>query len=189
MALTDGCLIVEGASDQAAVEALAERRGVDLAARGVRVVQLGGAHRIGGFLEEAGPRVHGLRLAGLCDAGEEQVFRRALERAGLGSELTRADMERLGFYVCIADLEDELIRALGAPRVEEIISDNGDLHRFETLQQMPEWRGRATEEQLRRFMGSGGQRKIRYARFLVEALDLDRVPRPLVRVLSHAAGS
>jgi hypothetical protein len=34
-------------------------------------------------------------------------------------------------------------------------------------------------------MGSGGRRKIRYARFLVEALDLDRVPRPLDLVLGH----
>jgi hypothetical protein len=34
-------------------------------------------------------------------------------------------------------------------------------------------------------MGSGGSRKIRYARLLVEALDLARVPRPLDRVLTH----
>jgi hypothetical protein len=52
---------------------------------------------------------------------------------------------------------------------------------------MPAWRVRATEEQLRRFMGSGGRRKIRYARLLVEALDLERVPRPLDRVLAHSA--
>jgi hypothetical protein len=34
-------------------------------------------------------------------------------------------------------------------------------------------------------MGSGGSRKIRYARLLVEALDLAHVPRPLDRVLTH----
>jgi hypothetical protein len=34
-------------------------------------------------------------------------------------------------------------------------------------------------------MGSGGRRKIRYARFLVEALDLAEIPRPLDRVLAH----
>ena len=179
-------LVVEGESDQVAVEALAERRGVDLAAAGVRVERLGGAHRIGKFLERFGARGDGVRLAGLCDAGEEPVFRRALERAGFGSGLTRADMERLGFFVCVADLEEELIRALGAPRVEEILRANDDLHRFRTLQQMPAWRDRAIEEQLRRFMGSGGRRKIRYARFLVDALDLDHVPRPLDRVLANA---
>jgi hypothetical protein len=93
-------------------------------------------------------------------------------------------MEQLGFFVCVADLEEELIRSLGAPRVEEILRANGDLHRFRTLQQMPAWRDRPTEEQLRRFMGSGGRRKIRYARFLVDALELERVPRPLDGVLA-----
>jgi hypothetical protein len=179
-------VVVEGASDQVAIEALAERRGIDLAAEGVQIVCLGGAHRLGAFLEQLCPRTDGLRLAGLCDAGEEPIFRRALERAGFGSNLTRADMEDIGFYVCVSDLEEELIRALGAPRVEEILDTNGDLHRFRTLQQMPAWRDRATEEQLRRFMGSGGRRKIRYARYLVDALDLDRVPRPLDRVLTHS---
>jgi hypothetical protein len=180
-------VVVEGPSDLAAIKALAERRGVDLAGGGVRVVELGGAHRIGGFLDELAPLAARPRVAGLCDAGEEPVFRKALERAGLGSGLTRADMERLGFYVCVEDLEDELIRALGAPAVEEAVRANGDLHRFRTLQQMPEWRGRAAEEQLRRFMGSGGQRKIRYARLLVDSLDLEAVPRPLDALLAHVA--
>jgi len=179
-------VIVEGESDQVAVETLAQRRGVDLGALGIRVECLGGAHRIGAFLEQLGEDRP--RLAGLCDAGEEPVFRRALERAGFGSGLTRADLERLGFFVCDADLEEELIRAIGVTRVEGIVRANDDLHRFRKLQQMPAWRGRATEEQLRRFMGSGGRRKIRYARLLVEALDLDRVPRPLDRVLAHSLG-
>jgi hypothetical protein len=41
------------------------------------------------------------------------------------------------------------------------------------------------QEQLRRWLGSGGRRKIRYARLLVDALDLARVPRPLDGVLAH----
>lgn len=180
-------VVVEGESDRVAIEALAARRGIDLASTGVRVECLGGAHRIGKFLQQFGAGADGPRLAGLCDAGEEPVFRSALERAGFGSDLTRAGMEQLGFFVCDADLEEELIRALGARRIEEILRANDDLHRFRTLQQMPAWRDRAIEEQLRRFMGSGGRRKIRYARFLVEALDLDRVPRPLDRVLAHSA--
>jgi hypothetical protein len=181
-------VVVEGESDQVAIETLAERRGIDLVAKGVRIERLGGAHRIGKFLETIGPETSGLRLAGLCDVGEEPVFRRALERAGFGSELTRDGLERLGFYVCDADLEEELIRGLGAPRVEEILEANDDLHRFRTLQQMPAWKGRPAEEQLRRFMGSGGRRKIRYARFLVEALDPGQVPRPLDRVLARSVG-
>jgi hypothetical protein len=178
-------VLVEGVSDRVAVEALAERRGRNLEAEGIAVVPMGGAQAIGSFLEVFGPQGRDLRLAGLCDAGEEGDFRRALERAGLGSNLTRGGMERLGFYVCVADLEDELIRSLGAAAVEQVVEAQGDLGPFRTLQKQPAWQGRATEEQLRRFMGSGGRRKIRYARLLVQALDLARVPRPLDSVLAH----
>jgi hypothetical protein len=178
-------VLVEGLSDRRALEALARRRGRDLEAEGVAVVAMGGAQAIGGYLDLYGPDGLNVRLAGLCDAGEEGDFRRALERAGLGSGLTRAEMERLGFYVCVADLEDELIRSLGAAAVQEIVGAQGELEPFRTLQKQPAWRGRATEEQLRRFMGSGGRRKIRYAQFLVDALDLARVPRPLEGVLAH----
>jgi hypothetical protein len=181
-------VVVEGVSDQIAIEALAERRRIDLVDARIRVVPLGGAHRIRRFLEELGPRSDGLRLAGLCDAGEEPVFRKALARAGFGSDLSREEMEQLGFFVCVADLEDELIRALGVAAVEEIVRANGDLPRFRKLQQMPAWRSRASDEQLRRFIAAGARRKIRYARFLVDALDLERVPRPLEGVLGHAVG-
>jgi hypothetical protein len=180
-------VLVEGVSDQVAVETLAERRGRDLRVEGVSVVPIGGAQAIGAFLEEFGPNGLHVRLAGLCDAGEERDFQRGLERAGLGSDLTRAGMEALGFYVCVADLEDELIRALGADVVEQIADVQSDLGSFRTLQKQPAWRGRPREEQLRRFMGSGGRRKIRYARLLVEALDLTEVPRPLDLVLAHVA--
>jgi len=94
-------------------------------------------------------------------------------------------MERLGFYVCEADLEDELIRALGAAAVEHVVEAQGELGSFRTLQKQAAWRGRPTEDQLRRFMGSGGRRKIRYARLLVEALQPAQVPRPLDLVLTH----
>ena len=94
-------------------------------------------------------------------------------------------MEALGFFVCVADLEDELIRVLGPWRVEEIVEGEGELGSFRTLQKQPEWRGRETHDQLRRFMGSGGSRKIRYASLLVDALDPARVPRPLDGVLAH----
>jgi hypothetical protein len=178
-------VLVEGLSDRIAVEALAGRRGRDLAAEGVSVVPIGGAQAIRTFLELYGPAGLDLGLAGLCDVGEERSFRRGLERAGLGSDLSREGMERLGFYVCEADLEDELIRALGPDVVEQVVERHGDLGPFRTLQKQPEWRGRHLHDQLRRFFGSGGRRKIRYARFLVGALDLDRVPRPLDGVLMH----
>jgi len=178
-------VLVEGISDQLALETLAERRGRNLAAEGISIVPMGGAQAIGSFLERFGPQGLNVKLAGLCDAAEESDFKRGLERAGLGSDLTRADLEGLGFYVCVADLEDELIRALGAESVEELVDGQGELGSFRTLQKQPAWRGRKTEEQLRRFMGSGGSRKIHYARLLVNALDLTEVPRPLDQVLAH----
>jgi hypothetical protein len=177
-------VLVEGRSDRSAIATLAERRGRDLAGEGVAVVPIGGAQAIGRFLDVLGPHGLDVRLAGVCDEAEEQAFRRGLERAGFGSSLTRAEMESLGFFVCTVDLEDELIRALGAAAVELVLEAEGELGSFRTLQKQPGWRGRPREEQLRRFMGSGAGRKIRYARLLVDALDLSRVPRPLDLVLA-----
>ena len=112
------------------------------------------------------------RRTGLCDAAEEGDFRRGLERAGVGSNLTRAEMERLGFYVCVADLEDELIRSLGAAAVERVIDAQGDLDIVPNIPKQPAWQGRTKEEQLRRFFGTHSGRKIQSASLLVDALDL-----------------
>jgi hypothetical protein len=178
-------VLVEGVSDQRAVERLAERRGRKLAAEGIGVVSIGGATNIGAFLARFGPHGLDVKLAGLCDAGEERYFQRCLERAGLGSNLDRGGTERLGFFVCVADLEDELIRSLGAEAVEQVIDAQGELGRFRTMQQQPAWHGRTVEEQLRRFMGTRGGRKIQYGTELVDALDLNRAPRPLDRLLAY----
>ena len=144
-----------------------------------------GATNVARFLERYGPSGAGLRLAGLYDVGEEGVFRRALERVGLGIDLNRNEMQALGFHVCIADLEDELIRALGVDAVEELIATQGELDSFRTMQKQPAHRGRSTEAQLRRFMGTNSGRKIFYAPVMVDALDLTKVPSPLDRVLAH----
>jgi hypothetical protein len=126
-------------------------------------------------------------LAGLVDAPEEDDYRRALERAGLTVDPSRADLERLGFFVCEADLEDELIRALGPARVEAILEAHGDLSTFHTFQRQPAQRGRPIEAQLRRFMGTRSGRKQAYAAHLVEALELEAMPRPLDLLLRHVA--
>ncbi len=178
-------VLVEGTSDQYALEALAERRGRSLDAAGISIVPIGGSKNIGRFLDRFGPRGLDVRLAGLCDDAEEDDYGRALERAGLGSDLTRPDMEALGFYVCVADLEDELIRSLGGAAVEQVINAQGDLEAFRTFQKQPAWRERSHAEQLRRFMGTRSGRKAEAAASLVHALDLTRVPRPLDRVLAH----
>ena len=94
-------------------------------------------------------------------------------------------MESLGFFVCVDDLEDELIRCLGTAAVEQVLEAHGDLRSFRIFQKQPAQHGRTAQQQLRRFMGTRSGRKIHYGRWLVEALDLDHVPRPLDLVLAH----
>lgn len=178
-------ILVEGMSDQNAMRTLAQRLGRDLDSEGVSVLPMGGATTIGHFLILLGPQGRNVELAGLCDQGEESDFRYALERVGLGSDLDRDGMEQLGFFVCVEDLEDELIRALGPVTVQRIIESEGEMATFRRFQAQPAQRGRPIDRQLRRFMGTRSGRKIRYGGLLVEALDLDRVPRPLAGVLDH----
>lgn len=179
-------VLVEGRSDQAALETLARRRDWDLVDRGVAVVPMGGAQALPRFLDRLGVGSASTRVAGLCDAHEERDVRRALARAGLRADLTRAEMEARGFFVCEVDLEDELIRALGPAAVEAIIAEQGELGTLRTFQRQPAQRGRPLVAQLRRFMGTRSGRKLQYATALVDALDLARVPRPLDAVLAHA---
>jgi hypothetical protein len=183
-ATAEAVVLVEGISDQMAVETLAARLGRDLGSERVVVLPTGGVHAITRYLTRFGPLGAGLRLAGLCDLGEEDVVRRGLASAGIGSPRTRAEMEALGFYVCVEDLEDELIRAIGTARMEALIDSQGDLGSFRSLQRQPEWRGQPAEAQLRRFLGAGAGRKLRYARLLAGAVDLDRLPHPLEAVLA-----
>ena len=180
-------VLVAGVSDQFALEALARRQGRDLAAEGVAVMPTGGATTIGRFLAELGPQGRDLRVAGMYDAAEEDGVRRRLERAGLGANLTRVDMEALGFFVCVVDLEDELIRTLGPAAVEQVLDAEGELGSFRIFQRQPAHRGQTATAQLHRFMGTRSGRKIRYGRLLVDALDLTHVPRPLDRLLAHLA--
>jgi len=175
-------VLVEGMSDQAAVRALAARRGRDLPGEGVFVVPMGGATNIAHFLGLFGPNGFGVRLAGLCDEAEEPGFRRGLERAGLAA--APFDLAALGFFVCVADLEDELIRSLGTGRVERLIAAQGELAMFETFVKQPAHRDAPREQQLHRFMGTRSGRKIRYGHLLAAAVDLGQVPGPLAGLLA-----
>lgn len=178
-------VLVEGASDRRALEVLAARRNRDLDSEGISIVAMGGATNIGSSLDRFGPKGSDLRLAGLCDVSEEGDFKRALENAGFGSNLTRSDMEALGFFVCVQDLEDELIRALGVAAVEAVVESQRELRSFRTLQRQPGHQGRSVQAQLRRFMGTRGGRKLQYAAALTEALDPTQMPRPLVALIDH----
>jgi hypothetical protein len=161
--MAGGVVLVEGISDRIAVEAAARVLGHDLA--GVEIVAIGGAQAI----RRAAAGYAGERVAGLCDAPEERWFRRVLGDAT---------------YVCVENLEDELIRALGPKRVEEILAGEGDLETFRSFQNQPAWRGRPVEAQLRRWLHAADRRNSRYPPLLVGALAPDEIPRPLVGVLA-----
>jgi hypothetical protein len=165
----DTVVLVEGVSDQIAVKTLAARIGRDLDGERVAVVPIGGATNVRRLLEQMETSMAGCRLVGLCDEREARYFREALQEV----------------FVCVADLEDELIRALGVTSVEHIIETQGELGSLRLMQRQPDQQGRALDQQLRRFMGTRSGRKMKYARLLVEALDLARVPAPLDRLLAH----
>ncbi|GAB2446799.1 TOPRIM nucleotidyl transferase/hydrolase domain-containing protein [Streptomyces incanus] len=174
-------VLLEGPSDAAAVDTLAERRGRDLEGEGVCVLPMGGAMSVGRFARLLGPPPGlGLRLTGLCDERERRFYARALE----GAAAAAGAAQRHRFFVCAADLEDELIRALGVARVEELIREEGDLRALQTFLHQPAQQGRTAQQQLRRFLGTKKGRKIRYGRVLVEALEPDRVPAPLDDLLT-----
>jgi hypothetical protein len=182
-------ILVEGVSDRAAFEAVAERLGRRLEDEGIAIIPMGGAMSIARFLRVLGPEGLGLQLSGLCDAREASFFRRALEAAELGSHLTREGIEGLGFGICDADLEDEMIRALGTDAVEQVIADEGDGVAFATFQKQPFQRTQPLDRQLHRFFGTIGGRKEQYGRALASRLDADALPRPLRIALDGGAAA
>jgi len=178
-------VLVEGVSDRIAVETLARRRGVDLAAKRVLVAVLGGVQGTARMLQLL-PRRAGTTLSGLYDEADADVVRAAL--VAHEDMPPHGRLEDAGFFACREDLEDELIRACGADRVEACLETEGDLTAFRRLQGQPQWREHPREAQLRRWIASGARRKLRYARLLVEAADDERLPLPLISVLDRAAG-
>lgn len=137
----------------------------------VEIVPMGGATSIRTFLTRY--RDAGARVGALVDEREARVF-------------ARAGLDEADSFVCRADLEDELIRALGADAVIGVIEAAGDGASWERMRKQPAQRDRLVEQQLRRFLGTRSGRKERYATLLVEALDPANVPAPLVAVLRWA---
>lgn len=162
-------VLVEGITDRLALEAVAAKLGLDLGAAGVEIVPIGGAQAI----RRAAAEYERERLVGLCDANEERYFRRVLGDAT---------------YVCVENLEDELIRALGPDRVEEIVAVEGELETFRSFQNQPYWRGRSAQSQLRRWFHASDNRARRYPPLLIAALEQGEIPTPLAGVLAAAGG-
>ena len=179
-------VLVEGISDQIAIETAAARMGRHLEADGVVVIAVGGAQAMTPFVRQFGPAGADLRISGMCDVAEVPDVCRALTTAGFGHIATRDDLEGHGFLVCDRDLEDELIRAAGQALIQRVLTDEDELASFQRMQKQPAWRDAEFDAQFRRFLGAGARRKSRYARLLVEACDRDSLPRPLTELV-HCA--
>ncbi|MFB9308172.1 hypothetical protein BJY17_002362 [Agromyces hippuratus] len=169
-------VLVEGDSDRLAVEALAARLGHDLAEAGVRVVSMHGVTNLHRHLGEIAGLRSRPRVVGLFDAAEIGYVRRAVDDAGLGSATTLDELAGLGFFACDPDLEGELIRALGIDRMQQLLAEHGEIARFRGFQHQPAQRGRATDAQLRRFLGTHAGRKAQFAPLMIDALDPARIP-------------
>lgn len=182
-------VLVEGESDRLAVEAVAVRLGHDLAAAGAVIVSMDGVTNLRRHLAELAALPLRPRVIGLFDAGEVAHVHAVVAEAGLGSTSTVAELASLGYFACDPDLEGELIRALGADRVQQLLAEHGELARFRTFQHQPYQRARPVEAQLRRFMGTHSGRKARFAPIFIEALDEARIPAALSGLVASAVGT
>ncbi len=177
-------VLLEGVSDVAAVRAVAQRLDVDLSS--VQLVDLGGVTNVRRVLLDIVRARPDADLLGLCDAGEVRFVLRALDVAGRGVAHER-ELPSRGFFVCHADLEDELIRALGTARTVAAIEELGLGTKLATLQQQPAWQGRPLAEQLHRFCGVASGRKELLAGALAAELKPSEVPVPLRRLAERMA--
>ena len=172
-------VLVEGVTDELALRLAAQRSGRDLAAEGVSVLSMNGAHAMSRCLRRLAAEEPQSRVAGLYDAGETAVVSAALERAGLGRGLDLAGMERIGFFACSEDLEDELIRAAGGTLLSRLVELEGDVQPWHTFRRQQAWQHRPVDQQFRRFIRSISARNSRYIRAIVMAIDPSQLPRPL----------
>lgn len=175
-------VLLEGASDVAAVRTLMERAGLD--AEPVELINLQGITNIGRVLREIRQIRSDADVVGLCDAAETRFAEKALADDGL-PVLDASDLPTYGFFVCDADLEDELIRALGAGAAREAIVGAGLGSKFDALRTQAAWADAPLADQLRRFCGAASGRKEQAAAILASALGEEQVPEPLAMLLER----
>ncbi|MFJ9692164.1 TOPRIM nucleotidyl transferase/hydrolase domain-containing protein [Kitasatospora sp. NPDC101183] len=168
-------VLLEGLSDSAALDTLAAAHGRDLAAEGVCVLPMGGAMNVGRYAANLGRDGLGLRLTGLCDEGERGYYERGWQLAGAAAP---------DIHVCVADLEDELIRTLGVGVVRELVEDQGDGRALEVFLRQPAQRVRTAHQQLHRFLSTKSGRKIHYGHVLAAALTPGHPATPLTALLA-----
>ncbi|HWC22466.1 MAG TPA: hypothetical protein VG502_09225 [Flexivirga sp.] len=179
-------VLLEGVSDVAALTAVAATRGVDLS--DVHVVDLGGVTNVRRELIELHRGAVDLEILGLCDAPEVRFVEQALNEVGY-TVRDASDLSAYGFFICRADLEEELIRALGTEHTVAVIEQLGLDMKLATLRQQPAWQDRPLAEQLHRFCGVASGRKELLAGALAAALDPDHIPEPLQALIDRIAAA
>ena len=157
-------VLVEGESDALALTALGERLGVT-----VHPVVLHGITNLRAHLADDPDRPALL----LHDRRETAYVGRVL--AQTGADVTTA--------VCDADLEDELIRAVGVPGVLAVVDEQGERSAYERMAQQPAQRDRTDHERLHRWLGARSGHKRTYAGLLAGAVPLEAAPAPLLDLL------
>lgn len=177
-------VLLEGVSDVAAVTGVAATHGVGLDQ--VELVDLGGVTNVRRELNELRRTRADLEVLGLCDAPEVRFVEQALHEVGC-TVRDSSDLSAYGFFVCQADLEEELIRALGTERSMGVITDLGLDTKLATLRQQPAWQDRPLAEQLHRFCGVASGRKELLAGALAVALDAEHTPDPLMQLVDRIA--
>ena len=168
-------ILLEGHSDLLAIRVLARALDVDLDARGISLLSLDGAGSVVHYLSLFGPAGLGLTLRGLCDADHEETWRTRLQDAGI--EVTdRAAMNAVGFQVADADLEEELIGALGTQRVSELIEKENADQAFANFTQQGAIARLSLAEQQHDFLH---KQSVRWAPVLADDLSVEDIPQPI----------
>lgn len=159
-------VLVEGISDQIAVDAMLARSGRDAAAEQIVVIPIGGAQAVAKYVSEFATS-DDVTIVGLCDEAEAGFFAEAFA-APIGS-----------YFVCAPDLEAELIRSFEPAELEAIIEAHGELKSLRTMQKQAAWRDQPFDQQVHRWIRARAVRSSRYSAILIEAAAEDRLPRPL----------
>lgn len=181
-------VLLEGASDVAAIRELRARRGITPEDEPCVLVDMGGATNIRRTLHQVAAMNPRPRVIGLCDEREARYFVRALEVHGAELGLQGAPkldtLPQFGFHVCHRDLEDELLRALGVEGTLAVLAGLDLESTFAAFTRQLAWQGRPVMDQLRRFGGTTSGRKELLAGAMAAALDVDDTPPPLAALLA-----